>query len=1739
MGTTASTPFQNHLSLFRNEPVSNSAYFEQFFRLMNTEQDFSILTHPEIRSLVRQRTDNIQALLDYILVTFDEFLDDIRPEIKETIINAVYVLTRLLSVLNEPEFSAFSRKYFWESWREKDGILKGKAFVNDIMRLLFRNKLTIDTELPTRTHDSRPPQKLNWSFIWESGLCVTRTKHTPPEYYKTRAVLLRLVIVLISSQIYYPIKDASNHQDPWLDAFSAPETPFKAEFALSLLNSFLTIPFNLRLSDEQMSSANDAGYVSLLSLKTMNLLLTHPFYTTLLKQRDEALRQQYSQNTQQAPPPAIQAPDAENTDADSGSEEVNIPIIPIHAMKTTLPFYSEFIHSSPFLYSLAVHVTYCTAATTPVRDALPAVSSLHLTFTSLSILASGVLSLVSAPMRAFSSFMSTPKEVVDHANHIVDILVFTLYLLTEGGQNNRSDPNFAGDCSFAAYIAEDDAYLNQLTLSLLFLVNVCIKVLDTSTFAPPKIPPSNPFAPIGIPKPTPFTISGDATTLSKLVTIILQMLTFDRRFCLSLNNPLVPSANTSNFSLISLSALPSSQNFPLSSLLMTIEPKVQSGTVADQLIASLVPLFFTFASPPSFPFDFSPLSLSGLHKTFYSPIPVYIVSILANISPHVRKLSQNSASLLVNSMFGEVLSASFFYQHLPHTLLFARSLFETMANIVQYQSNENGFVILYLVQQKDVIRRFERKVIDLPQFKKRTESWKAKRREVILKRREKEASFAKGLKKERRELFERKRKEKEENKGKKPKKAKRPEEEIFDSAESVSSDTDQNTPLALPFTTQPHGGKEEVGVDSDLSDYPMELVEKAELIRNAMKRIMHITEKQMKKVEESMMVFPKVERGAESGKASGIASGLVAMKEASEKAEKEEERDEAKGEEKKSDQPPSTDDHPTLPHSPSTPDTTQPDTTPLAASTLNSGWKPPSSQATRKPHVGHFPRPTSATLKEDLPPHHVLILVYLLDYYSPLLSSVIQSEMKGEERRAREKEGVEDQTGERGRIVRAKKGRVVEELRKEGFVIPPSLVQSFSLPTTLSIPPSLAEENLALFLQTKHSPVGILPPPHPIQVHPYVPTVDDSLWMSVIEWGNALQEFGNGNEEDDRTPARTGLEHIPGWESGQGGTDPNSQQPVGQQPPQTTSKPKGAVKSGFSILWDSAKINRYVPHDRISEHDSSRLWKESVMNAPSSVAVKEATDETHVQMCPSTSAFLALQSAEYRTKVHHRPKAMINEKSKDDLQKSQEQIFKRFNRGIHNDTRQAFLDRMRRREDLEASTGNKHVKRRATSQLAMTDDTALHPPKDPFIVKDWRFFDTVSKDQDNLWNKREFLVSPSMKWCNDRPHLDEWAKEQEQKRRQMEKDFEQEDFARKQQHITINREAHRSKVRKDRAHSSMLLTRVPRNPRKQHQDQSSTLSRQKVSEHSHNVESGRTFFDRGIDSFLPIPISMNELEQEIAHHHPQTSPETLPMRSSERLRPSTTLEISREQRSSQRFQNRHPSRSSKPLRSPPISPESLQNEEFLFSPVDASSSPLLSPQDTSTTPQLQNAHHPFEESPSPQEQSPTQILLPTPSVTPDNPATNIPTPHNRYEGVSDDGESTSHSSASENLFDRPVKPKKHSFQHLFISVDDEDHSFSPTPTNTSSHPPLSPQAVSLRQKLNKRLSTTPTRPKAQTRDHPEHVAPGPPTTPLSPKAITTPSYVPNSYINWFSSTPSAQTKKAFLHTGEKQPRRKD
>ena len=57
-----------------------------------------------------------------------------------------------------------------------------------------------------------------------------------------------------------------------------------------------------------------------------------------------------------------------------------------------------------------------------------------------------------------------------------------------------------------------------------------------------------------------------------------------------------------------------------------------------------------------------------------------------------------------------------------------------------------------------------------------------------------------------------------------------------------------------------------------------------------------------------------------------------------------------------------------------------------------------------------------------------------------------------------------------------------------------------------------------------------------------------------------------------------------------------------------------------------------------------------------------------------------------------------------------------------------------------------------------------YPPPPPVVVKDWHYFNVVSPEQSNLWNKKE-LMTPMSLYLNERPHLDIWAKEKEEERR--------------------------------------------------------------------------------------------------------------------------------------------------------------------------------------------------------------------------------------------------------------------------------------------------------------------------------------------------------------------------------------
>lgn len=68
---------------------------------------------------------------------------------------------------------------------------------------------------------------------------------------------------------------------------------------------------------------------------------------------------------------------------------------------------------------------------------------------------------------------------------------------------------------------------------------------------------------------------------------------------------------------------------------------------------------------------------------------------------------------------------------------------------------------------------------------------------------------------------------------------------------------------------------------------------------------------------------------------------------------------------------------------------------------------------------------------------------------------------------------------------------------------------------------------------------------------------------------------------------------------------------------------------------------------------------------------------------------------------------------------------------------------------------------------------------------------------ENLWNKKD-MMNPISVYCNERPHLDIWAKEKEEERRQMEIELEKENYEKRRKKIeAIKKDEAKFKVRRE------------------------------------------------------------------------------------------------------------------------------------------------------------------------------------------------------------------------------------------------------------------------------------------------------------------------------------------------------
>ena len=146
---------------------------------------------------------NITLLLSYCTETMERFEKNPTQLDDKKIILCIKVLTRVLSVILEPEFESFSQHYFWETWHPTAGIQNGRYLIRLIMKLMFLPGFTIDTKSPYKLVLSRQPEELLFDHVWGSGVGIHRQKGATPMQLEACIALIRLLLVCMSQQVYY------------------------------------------------------------------------------------------------------------------------------------------------------------------------------------------------------------------------------------------------------------------------------------------------------------------------------------------------------------------------------------------------------------------------------------------------------------------------------------------------------------------------------------------------------------------------------------------------------------------------------------------------------------------------------------------------------------------------------------------------------------------------------------------------------------------------------------------------------------------------------------------------------------------------------------------------------------------------------------------------------------------------------------------------------------------------------------------------------------------------------------------------------------------------------------------------------------------------------------------------------------------------------------------------------------------------------------------------------------------------------------------------------------------------------------------------------------------------------------------------------------------------------------------------------------------------------------------------
>lgn len=218
-------------------PPSDTEFWQQFYRLPTSAEDvFNFFPPKDVRKLRDEYTENCQTLLVIVMEKISEIVkqsQDFDATVLSDVLNCLRILTRFLPYIFELDSqSEIGQKFHTLFWKHKDGgECRASVLVRNVVELLFYRGFT----LPEITSDKPGVHYV----IWFKGI---GTDQTPPESLainNNRAEVLRIVLTLLSNQLYVPPHEVLLFENRWLHLFAFEATCLEKRSVMAILCSLV------------------------------------------------------------------------------------------------------------------------------------------------------------------------------------------------------------------------------------------------------------------------------------------------------------------------------------------------------------------------------------------------------------------------------------------------------------------------------------------------------------------------------------------------------------------------------------------------------------------------------------------------------------------------------------------------------------------------------------------------------------------------------------------------------------------------------------------------------------------------------------------------------------------------------------------------------------------------------------------------------------------------------------------------------------------------------------------------------------------------------------------------------------------------------------------------------------------------------------------------------------------------------------------------------------------------------------------------------------------------------------------------------------------------------------------------------------------------------------------------------------------------------------------------------------